>query len=49
MTDQHLDRRRLLQLAAALPLSGCGRGGEGRGKTTLRFWAMGREGEVAKA
>jgi multiple sugar transport system substrate-binding protein len=40
-------RRRLLLGAAALPLSGCGRGADGDGKTTLRFWAMGREGEVA--
>lgn len=38
-------RRRLLQLAAALPLSACGRAPAGR--TPLRFWAMGREGEVA--
>jgi multiple sugar transport system substrate-binding protein len=47
MTNRHLPRRRLLQLAAALPLAGCGRGGDSSGKTTLRFWAMGREGEVA--
>jgi multiple sugar transport system substrate-binding protein len=47
MTDSRIDRRRLLQLAAALPLAGCGRDARDDGKTTLRFWAMGREGEVA--
>jgi multiple sugar transport system substrate-binding protein len=45
MTISPLPRRHLLQLAAALPLAGCGRAGDGR--TKLRFWAMGREGEVA--
>ncbi|HEX5683525.1 MAG TPA: sugar ABC transporter substrate-binding protein [Ideonella sp.] len=43
------ERRRWLRraslVAAALPLAGCGRRSGGR--TTLRFWAMGREGEVA--
>ncbi|WP_374569034.1 sugar ABC transporter substrate-binding protein [Ideonella sp.] len=43
------ERRRWLQravvAAAALPLAGCSRNASGR--TTLRFWAMGREGEVA--
>ncbi len=37
----------MLRIAAAAgmaPLAGCGRGG---GRSTLRFWAMGREGEVA--
>ncbi len=37
-------RRHLLALAAAAPLAACGRASGGR---TLRFWAMGREGEVA--
>jgi len=47
MTHPPIARRRLLQLAAALPLAGCGRDGRDDGRTTLRFWAMGREGEVA--
>jgi multiple sugar transport system substrate-binding protein len=37
-------RRDLLTAAAASPLAGCARDG---GTTTLRFWAMGRESEVA--
>lgn len=39
-----LSRRHLLGLAAAGSVAGCGPEG---GRTTLRFWAMGREGEVA--
>ena len=34
-------------LAGGLLLAGCG-GGRGGGRTTLRFWAMGREGEVVQ-
>ena len=34
----------LLAIAAISPLSGCG--ASGRGETVLKFWAMGREGEV---
>lgn len=37
-------RRHLLTAAAAAPLAGCARDS---GTTTLRFWAMGREAEVA--
>ncbi len=37
-------RRSLLTAAAAAPLAGCARDD---GTTTLRFWAMGREAEVA--
>ena len=47
MTASCIPRRRLLQLAAALPLAGCGQDARQDGKTTLRFWAMGREGAVA--
>ncbi len=39
-----MQRRRLLTAAVAAPLAGCARD---RGTTTLRFWAMGREAEVA--
>lgn len=39
-----MQRRRLLTAAIAAPLAGCARD---RGTTTLRFWAMGREAEVA--
>jgi multiple sugar transport system substrate-binding protein len=37
-------RRSLLSAAAAASLGGCARDD---GTTTLRFWAMGREAEVA--
>jgi multiple sugar transport system substrate-binding protein len=47
MTMPDLSRRRCLQLAAAFAapaaMAGCSRSGARR---TLRFWAMGREGEV---
>lgn len=39
-----LTRRQTLALASAGALAGCGRAS---GRTPLRFWAMGREGEVA--
>jgi multiple sugar transport system substrate-binding protein len=38
-----IQRRQLLASAAAVPLAGCARDDA----KTLRFWAMGREGEVA--
>lgn len=37
----------LMSLTAALLAPGCDRG-DGRTQTTLRFWAMGREGEVVQ-
>jgi len=39
-----MQRRRLLTAAAVAPLAGCARDSS---TTTLRFWAMGRESEVA--
>ena len=40
--------RLVLALALALPLALAGCRGAGDGRTTIRFWAMGREGEVVQ-
>ena len=42
--QKHWSRRSFLGATTALGVAGCGRGDD----RTVRFWAMGREGEVAQ-